>query len=325
MYSLFRNNTALGYVLTYVALAALRGRLLLEPERYVAGDQPELYAGLWRPVFGGVAMGTLTASLLTIAVTAVCCTMINATSKRFHFTPTQSNLSGLCYAILCGGIVPSLCFHPVLVFAMFYISSCNRLFASLRHEQPYQSCFWCMALLGAGSLFWAKGLWFAPFMFVMMFVMRVASPRTLVAGLIGLLTPLILAAPYFLFQEDPLGLLQDYTKSLLSTVALWRTGVYSWIYMAVALLVTGLASLSLQGSLLKLGIVESRRARIVLWLTIYPISLMFLPTFSYETQVLAAVGAALTVPRFIMSIPNAKLREGVLTGLFLVTAWYVYK
>lgn len=324
MYSLFKNNTALGYALTLVVVGALRGRLLMEPERYIVGDQPELYTGLWRDIFGGVSMGTAVASWLTIAITAVCAFMINATSNRFHFTPTPSNLAGVCFATLCGGMTPSLCFHPVLVFTMFYISACNRLFASLRHEEPYWSCYWCMALLSAGSLLWAKGFWFAPFMFVMMFVMRVASGRTLVAGLLGLLTPLILATCYFLFKEEPLAEMQGYAKGLFYTVAFWRTGVYSWIYMGVALLLTALAALSLQGSLLKLGIVESRRARIVIWLIIYPLFLMLLPTFSYETQPLAAVGAALALPRFLMNIPNAKLREATLTGLVLVTAWYVY-
>ncbi len=57
------------------------------------------------------------------------------------------------------------------------------------------------------------------------------------------------------------------------------------------------------------------------WFVVFGIFLMLLPGYSYESQALAAIGASMLMPQFMVGVRSVHLQEGITAILFGVGLW----
>ncbi len=324
LFRLFTSNNPLAYIAMVAVLVLLRLRLILTPEFYVLGDQTGLYAPLWNTVFGHVELASVLSAVLAIVATALCALLVNNIVNRFGLAPQQGVAAGLFFVILSGGLRPSIAFQPIIIYSLFFIWALDRLFSSMRKESPYASVGWGFAIATTGSLFWAKGLWLLPLLFLVLFVIRQSSVRCLAAALVGIIGVAFVAASVDLFVCDPIVDFSLLMRSAFDTQALWKIGAFSISYVSIVLLMVLWATLSTQRHLVEMTIQESRRMRVAEWIVFLSIFLITLPGFSYEMQLLFAVGASMILPSFALRLRTDVMRDLFLVLLIGVTAWIIY-
>ena len=320
----FSRGNVLAYLAMLAILVLLRLRLILHPEFYVVGDQALSYAPLWNTVFGHVSPLSGLASALAIVSVALCALIVNNIANRYGLASQQGAVAGLLFVILCGGLRHSVAFQPVLVYTLFLAWGVDRLFSAMRKDYPYASVAWGFAVLTAGSLFWAKGVWFLPFFLFMLFVLRLSSLRCLAAALVGAGGVAFVAFAVELFSASPFEGLRAFARAMFDTQSLWKVGAFSATYMAVALTAVVSGAISIQRHLSELNIQESRRIRVAEWVFFFAVFLMSLPGFSYELQNVAAVGASLFMPVFLTGVHSPRVRTAYLVALISVTAWIIF-
>lgn len=320
----FSRGGWLAYLSMLAVLVLLRLRLVLHPEFYVVGDQALCQAPLWVTVFGHVAPGSGVATALAMVATALCALIVNNMSNRYGLAPQQGAVAGLAFVILSGGLRHSIAFQPAIIFALFLAWGLDRLFSAMRKDYPYAGVAWGFAIFTTGSLFWAKGVWFLPFLLAMLFVMRLSSLRCLAAAMVGMIGVAFIALTAALFAPSPLESVRTFLSAAVDTQALWKIGAFSTTYIVAILSALLIAALAIQKYLYEMNIQESRRIRVAEWVFFFAVFLMTLPGFSFELQCVAAVGAALFVPAFVSRLRSSKARSAYLIFIAAFTAWIIY-
>lgn len=323
MFRLFSQNNPAAYAALLALLVALRGRLIYDPGRYVVADTPDLFSPLWQQLTGHVAAGSGLAVLLAVAVTFLCALMVNNMVNRYNLVGQQGVLGGMAFVILCGAFRLSLAFQPSFVFALALIWGLDRLFSATGKERPNASVAWGFAIVSAGSLIWAKGLVFIPFLFVLLFLLRVNSLRCVMAGVVGVVGVALVATTFTLFAPDPAETARSFARSGFATLPYWRLGPASITYLVVALGSAALAAASAQRHILEVSITVSRRVRAAEWVFFFTVFLAILPGFSLDIQILTAIGASMLLPRLLWSL-GERGREALPAALTAVTAWIIY-
>lgn len=324
IYRFFSRGGLLAYVAMVVVLVLLRLRLILHPDFYVMGDVALFHAPLWDAVFGHVAAASSASTVLAIVSTALCALIVNNMADRYGLAPQQGAAAGLAFVILSGGLRHSIAFQPAMVFALFLAWGLDRLFSAMRKDYPYASVAWGFAIVAIGSLFWPKGVWFLPFLVVMLFVMRLSGMRCMAAALVGVVAVAFVAVTAGLFAPDPAESGRAFLRAAFDTQALWKIGAFSTTYIVAILGAVLLAVLSVQKHLSEMNIQESRRIRVAEWVFVFSVLLITLPGFSFELQCVAAVGASLFLPAFVSRLRSERARTLYLAFLLGFTAWMIY-
>lgn len=324
MYRFFSRGGLLAYVAMLAILVLLRLRLIMHPELYVMGDMTIFHAPLWDAVFGHVAPASGVSTALALIATALCALIVNNIADRYGLASQQGAAAGLAFVLLSGGLRHSMAFQPAIVFALFLVWGLDRLFSAMRKEYPYASVAWGFAVVSVGSLFWPKGVWFLPFLVIMLFVMRISSLRCLAAALVGVAGVAFVAFTAALFSPAPLEEGRAFLRAVFDTQALWKIGAFSTAYIVAILAAVLLAVLSVQKHLSEMNIQESRRIRVAEWVFFFSVFLITLPGFSYELQCVAAVGASLFLPAFISRIRSDRMSGAYIIFIAAFTAWIIY-
>lgn len=324
VYRFFTRGGALAYAATVAALVLLRLRLILHPEFYVIGDIEMAHAPLWDLAFGHVAPGSGAATVLALVTTVLCALLVNNMANRYGLSPQQGAATGLAFVLLAGGLRHSIAFQPALVFAVFLAWGLDRLFSAMRKEYPYASVAWGFAIFSAGSLFWPKGVWFLPFLVVMLFVMRLSGLRSMAAALVGTVGVFFTAGVAMLFAASPVESARAFARAAVDTQALWRIGAFSTTYIVAVTAAVLFAALSTQKHLTEMNIQESRRVRVAEWVFFFSVFLITMPGFSFELQAVAAVGASMFVPAFVSRLKSPRAQSAYLIYVAAFTAWIIY-
>lgn len=323
MYSIFSRNSVVAYALLVVLLVVMRLPLLSSPADYVVADSPELFSPAWTALFGHVAQGSTLSAVLAVTCMLLGALIAANIVNRYRLMPVQSALGGLVFVLFCGTFRPAMGFQPAHLFAIALVWALDRFFSATSKDRPYASIAWGMAIATFGALLYAKGIWFLPFLFVILVLLRQGGPRRLTAALVGVVAVLLVAFACVLFAQDPWAVAPAYGKAVMATMPYWRMGPWSYSYCALAVGLSLVSIVGVQRHLVEMKINESRRMRAAEWLLFFVLLLLLLPGFGLELQPIFAIGAALVIPRFLAGLSS--LAREVIVGLIaLLGLWLVY-
>ena len=323
MHTLLSRDTAIGYGILLLLLVALRIPVIIDPVHYTLADRPELYTPLWSYVFGWAGVGTWASVLVAIIATAICCLIVNNMENVYSLVREPGCLTGFAFVVLSGGFRMSMGLHPVMIYAICLSLSIDRMYSAMKKERPSRSIFWSAAWATLGALFWAKGVWFLPFLLVMLFVLRVGNGRTLMAGMLGMLSIGVnMLTCMMLTSPAPLETLEAYWHAMFATVPFWSLGLRSGAYLTVMGIIIVASVLAMRSRQTQQGVVESRRLQMVEWYIMFVTGLVLLPGFSYEMQILMALGVSMSFPHLMSGIRSEGMRNVTMLMMIAVTAWY---
>lgn len=327
MYRLFNNNSLLTFALLPLVLLIYRIRLISNPTLGLAANDPDLYTPLWNMTFGHIPSSSITSVAVALVLTFIAMLVVNNIMASYKLSRNTTFLPAVVFIILSSGFVVGQGLHPVLVFVNFFAIAIHRLFEMSRPDsKPYRYCFEAVIYITVGSLFWTKGLWFVPFIIVAAGMLRALSLRTFSCMLWGLLAPIMIVGSLAYVTDNLQEWASGYEQTLMVPVAFYRTWLYGKTYLFVSGSVLVLSILSAIRNMGSLSIWQSRITRVTIWMILYPALLIILPHFSFEMQVLVAMGGAMTVPLWIQRQRNQRMSEltlSLLAAFTLLMQWNI--
>lgn len=327
MYKFFSQNSILNYIALVVLLIVMRLRLILFPLRGFTPADSDLYSPLWNLIFGALAEGSPASIALSLLLTLGSALLLNYMCNKYRMFGHLSSLGGFFYIVFSSSFVISFGLHPVHVFTLLGLLAINELLTGAEYDNPSAKCFNAALLLSVGSLLWGKACLISLLFIVMMITLRIFNIRTFIVTLIGWGTPFFIGASICYCLDMLPEQIENYKQCIQTPVAFYRTSVYNKIYLALVSLVVLFSIVQTLRSLLHMKIIDSRRMRSVIWLTLISGFSITLPHFSFEMITWISIGAAVLVSSFLSQMRNAyRLQEIITTLLFacsLATSWMI--
>ena len=281
LYRLFNSNHLLSVILVLLTATALWLRLFLGEVVFFSHlDNPSM--PLW-DFFTGAWSGktVFTAAFTTLVLAVLSGLLLNQLVLRYSWLGKQSPLVLLAFLLLASGFLSVQKLNPVWPFVLFLVLALRVLFGGF--------------LLGLGGLFYAKGLFFFPFLLIAAGILRQASFRSFVALLLGVLLPFILSGAWYLFHDQGQWFYELLLENLMANPGQYKHELFSRIYLLVLVLGIAVAMLASARRTAQQKIVVRRYYRVLFWLLLLCTGAVLSPFFSVELLPIAAVSASVLV------------------------------
>ncbi len=197
-----------------------------------------------RPMIINNPLISVILSFMLLIVQAI---ILNHVATSKSFTERYSALPGLLYLVLMCSATVMIAPHPVLFANIFLILALNKLFDVHQEEHVTKQVFNVGLLIAVATLFHYPAIVLFLALIMSIFVYYLVNIRTIMAALIGLLTPFALLALYYFMTDMFVVWITHLTISIEPLLVFQLdTGVYQKAFIAVVALLSGFSFLRLQ-------------------------------------------------------------------------------
>ncbi len=165
---LFKNNRAGGIAFILVLLILMWSGSFFRPPEIVHWTTMPLYDLLFQPLEKNPFFSSLVA-LLLYGIIAILLVRINV---RFTLIQERTFMPAIFFLLIGGSYPPLQQVNPFLVGAIFLLLSIMVLFHAMDDKPDSYRVFNSSILLGLGSLFYLKMIWFIPLIWITISIIR---------------------------------------------------------------------------------------------------------------------------------------------------------
>lgn len=173
--------------------------------------------------------------------------MINYVATSKGFTDRYSALPGLIYLLLMSSTAGMIAPNPVILANVFLIPAVNKLLNVYENEHVIKEVFNISFLIALASLFFVPALAFFLVLILSIFVYYIASIRSILAAITGLITPYFFLSLYFFMQDGQILLNLDHNIEI-EPLAIFSldVNIYEQVFIVVLSLLSFFSILRLQ-------------------------------------------------------------------------------
>ncbi len=264
---------------------------------------------LWDLMISVLKSNHLLASLISMAIALMVMFSVNRIANRYSLFSGPTALPGFLYMLFVSGYLMAQKLHPVWFFTPLLISSIERLFAAHGERKPMTWCFEASFALSLGTLFYAKGIYFMAFIWIIMFILRQFTFKTFTASVLGLLLPYLFIFAYYFWHDQSNVFVDVIFENFASPLAYFEHTIYSQVYNSIIGFLVFISILGIVRILPAIKIITRKHFRIFIWLIILCIVAAITPYFSLEVIPVWAIGASIITGRFLSVIQRPFLQE----------------
>jgi len=315
------NNRLLTFVLVPVLMLALWARFfVIDIVHFTIHDNPSmpLWEAFVMPFFG---YSKIAASLLAYALLLTTGLTVNRMASKYALLQKQSLLPLFVFMLLASAFLSVQKLNPVLIFAFFFAFSIERLLGSVNETKPVVRCFDASLLVGIGSLFFAKGVFLYPILFLVMGILRVANYRTLIASLMGFIFPFTISFAWFFLMNEPGYFLSIINENLFSNPGQYNHTVYSEVYLGLFVGINIVAIVVLVRNMAVQKVITRKYYRVFIWIVFLTGIGVLLPFFSMEIFPVVIMASSIIFSFWIDKTTNKWMQEGYLWLIVVLTAF----
>ncbi len=189
----------------------------------------------------------LIAVILSFMLLIIQAIILNHVATSKNFTERYSALPGLFYLMLMCSTTIMIAPHPVLFANFFLIHALNKLFDVQQQEHVIKQVYNVGFLIALAALFHYPVIVLFLALIMGIFVYYLVNIRTIIAAVIGLLTPFAFLALYFFLTDMFLEWITHLTISVEPMLVFQlKTGVYQKAFIAILAMLSVFAFLRLQ-------------------------------------------------------------------------------
>lgn len=253
--------------------------------------------------------------------------IINRMTNKYLLFGKPTFLPAVLFILLSSAFIEYQKLNPVWIFALFYILSLDRFFSATISENVAENCFNGALLYSIGTLFYGKGLLFAPVIWFIMVGLRVFRIRTFFASIIGIGLPYLYLffVPIEISQQRDLFELITYNMFL--EVSMKSFNPLFYIYFGVVGLILLFSFISVVGKYSSKKITTRNFYKIFIISVLFLFALSLTRLFSVEIIPVAAIGASFMVAHLVNNLRSPKIAGFLfylLFGVTLVTQYLSY-
>ncbi len=274
---------------------------------------------LWSLVISVLKSNHLLASSLSLLIALMMMFSINRVANRYTLFNGQTNLPGFLYMLLVSGYLMAQKLHPVWFFTPMLMLSIERLFSAYGERKPMTWCFEASFWLSLGTLFYAKGIYFIVFVWMIMFILRLMSMRSLIASILGMLLPYLFSFGYYFWYEQSGLFLEIMFENFVSPIAFFDHSIYSQIYNGILIFLVFISILSVVRILPAVKIITRKHYRVFIWIIVLSVTAAITPYYSLEVMPVWAIGTSIIVGRFLTLIRRTFIQDLFVLLLVIIT------
>jgi len=274
---------------------------------------------LWDLMIGVLKSNHLLASTISLLIALIVMFSVNRIANRHTLFSGQTALPGFLYMLFVSGYLMAQKLHPVWFFTPLLMLSIERLFAAYGERKPMTWCFEASFWLSLGTIFYAKGIYFMIFIWMVMFILRQMTLKAFIASLLGLILPYLFAFGYYFWFDQSREFIDIMFENFVSPLAFFEHTVYSQIYNGIVVFLIFISILGVVRILPAVKIVTRKHYRIFIWLIILCVVAAITPYYSLEVIPIWAIGASIIVGRFLSVIRRPFLQELFFYLIFIFT------
>lgn len=313
------NNRLLTLGLVPLIMLGLWARFfILDITHLTIHDNPSmpLWDVLVMPVFG---YSQIAAALLSYALALATGLTVNRIVSKHAMLSRQSMLPLFLFAMFSAAFLSIQKLNPIWFFSFFFSLSIERLLGSVDAPKPAVRSFDSGLLVGVGALFYAKGIFIYPILFLVLGVLRVANYRCLMASLMGFLFPFAMSFTYFFAINSLSDFLWQLNENLVSNPGQYNHTIFSKTYLGFFILLHVIAAMVVSRYLNVQKVIIRRYFRVFIWLILLVGIAVLSPFFSNEILPIAIIGSTVMVSFWIDKIAKPSVREASLWFIVLLT------
>ncbi|MGV8829159.1 MAG: hypothetical protein ACWA6U_12675 [Breznakibacter sp.] len=323
LYRIFSKNNFFAFALLPILLVGLRARLLFHHQIPLLEN---VQTPLWELFYNTLKANPSYLHGAAIILTLISALAVNRLTNHYNFTQRQTNLAGFFYIVFCSGFIMVQELQPILIFVPFFIIAMERLFQGVIHPNPMRHCFEATLWVSTASLFYGKGIWFFPLLFLAMAMMRIFNLKSFIAASIGLILPYLFATTYYLLINQLQHYADTTLETMLTPIAFFNHTVISQIYLAVTTFFVLISLLSAIRRLTMVKIITRKYYRLIIWTVFFPSALVFTPYFSFDVLPVIAIGASVAAATMMHNWQKNSFKEAIiliLISITVLTQWLV--
>ncbi|WP_026474073.1 LTA synthase family protein [Alkaliflexus imshenetskii] len=305
---LHKNDISIVILAPFLVLALWLRFFFVDIVHITSLDNPAmpLWDAFVLPYFGYSKYTAATGTFLLALLTGF---SVNRMVARYGMLQHQSMMPLLIFGLLSGAFLSVQKLNPVWFFVFFFVLAIERLFATVNQRNHAVGCFDAAFLLGVGSLFYAKGLFFLPILIVTIGILRIGSLSSLVASFFGLLFPFVASFVYYFYFEKGVWFILVLKENLITNPGQYNHTVVSHIYMSFVIAILAVSILSVVRYMSVQKVIVRFYFRVFIWIILLAGAAVLTPFFSMELIPLAAVGASVTVAFWLERIKSVWIKE----------------
>ncbi|WP_439182805.1 hypothetical protein [Carboxylicivirga taeanensis] len=274
---------------------------------------------LWDLVISVLKSKHLLASVISLLIALIMIFSVNRVVNRYSLFNGQTNLPGFIYMLMVSGYLMAQKLHPVWFFTPLFMLAIERLFSAAGQRKAMTWCFEASFFLSLGTLFYAKGIYFVPFLWMIMFILRLMTMRCLIASLLGVALPYLFSFAYYFWFNKAGWFMETIFENFISPIAFFDHSIYSQIYNGFVIFLVFISILSVVRILPAIKIITRKHFRIFIWLIVLCVVAAITPYYSLEVMPVWAIGTSIVVGRFLSLIKRRFIQELFLFILVAIT------
>jgi len=274
---------------------------------------------LWDLAIGVLKSNHLLASIISMLIALLVMFSVNRISNRFTLFNGQTALPGFLYMFFVSGYLMTQKLHPVWFFTPLLMLSIERLFSAYNERKPMTWCFEASFWLSLGTLFYAKGIYFIAFLWVIMFILRQMSFRAFIASILGVFLPYAFTIGYYFWFDQSATFIDLMFENFASPLAFFEHSIYSQVYNGLVAFLVFISILGVVRILPAVKIITRKHYRVFIWLIVLCVVAAITPYFSLELMPIWAIGASIIVGRFLSVIRRPFIQELFFTLILIIT------
>lgn len=275
---------------------------------------------LWNYVNQLLQNSTSSAVIIGFFIAIIIGLIINRMTNKYLLFGKPTFLPAVLFIILSSAFVEYQKINPAWVFALFYVLALDRFFSASMSENGAESCFNGALLYSIGTLFYGKGLLFAPVLWFIMIGLRAFGLRTFFASIIGL------GLPYLFLFFVPIGLSQQkdlydlIVYNMFLNVSMKSFPIHLYFYFGFIGFVMLLSLVSIIGKYSSKKIATRNFYKIFIISVLFLFGLSLTRLFSVELIPVAAIGASFMITHLLNNLKSPKLAGFIFYLLIILTA-----
>ena len=209
---LIKSNRPAGIIFLFFLMILLWLRYFIDPEPHTAFISMPLYDQL----FGALQQRYIVAGIVSMLIYGLLFALIIRFNITHFLLEERTFMPAIFYLLLAASYPPALMLNPILVSAPFLLIALLLLIRGDEHRADPMALFNASLVLAAGSLFFAKILWFIPFLWITATIIRPLKWRGIINPILVLLMLLLFLITYYWVFRDDLSILKTLIKENLS-------------------------------------------------------------------------------------------------------------
>ncbi|ASB49219.1 DUF6427 family protein [Alkalitalea saponilacus] len=315
----FHNNSIPAFVLIPLMILGFWMRFFFTDMVHITAlDNPSM--PLWDSIiYPYLGQSQFTSGLTTFLLALLIGWSLSRMVSQYGLLSKQSMLPLLLYGLFTSVFLSVQRLNPVWFFVLFLALGIERLFSGTGSRKPMAICFDAGFLAGIGSLFYAKGLFFFPILIITMGILRLASFRSIVAAILGVLFPFAISITWFFLHDKSIEFLLLLKENLITNPGQYNHNIFSQMYMSVIIIFLGLSIIATFSYMPMQKVIVRRYLRVFVWILLLTGATVLTPFFSMEMIPLAAAGSAVTMAFWLDKMRKNRMKEMIFLLLIVVT------